>query len=284
MALTQHTEPYPHWEYSDAPGGEVLWVVPERGGLVTAWRTRGRDWLYFDAERFADPSRSVRGGIPVLFPICGGLPGDAVRLPQGLVQLAQHGFARDRPWQLAGSADGQGVSLSLEQDATTLAAYPFRFRLQLDYRLAPGQLEITVQVENRGTEPMPFSFGLHPYWAVSSLDGVRLEGLPQQGFDHLTMAEAPAAAALAQLEQGVDLLVWPSGPVSLVDGATGARVILEPCAPWDLAVIWSDPPRPMLCLEPWTGPRQALISGDRLLQVPPAGSLSLQCRYTVALA
>lgn len=284
MALTQYTEPYPHWEFTDATGAEVLQVVPERGGLVTGWRSLGHDWLYFDAERFTDPSCSVRGGIPVLFPICGGLPCDAVRLPQGLVQLSQHGFARDRPWQLAERADGQGVSLSLEHDTTTLAAFPFRFRLQLDYRLAPGMLEITAWVENLGREPMPFSLGLHPYWAVTSLADVRLEGLPQQGFDHLSMAEAPTAAALAQLEQGVDLLVRPSGPLSLVDGATGCRVRLEPQAPWDLAVIWSDPPRPMLCLEPWTGPRLSLISGDRLLHVPPADGLSLECRYVVALS
>lgn len=284
MALTQHSEPFPHWAFTDASSAELLQVVPERGGLVSGWRSLGHDWLYFDAERFTDPSCSVRGGIPVLFPICGGLPGDAVRLPQGLVQLSQHGFARDRPWQLAERADGQGVSLSLEHDATTLEVFPFRFRLELDYRLAPGLLEITARVENLGNEPMPFSLGLHPYWAVTSLADVRLEGLPQQGFDHLTMAEAPTAAALAGLEQGVDLLVRPDGPVSLVDGVTGCRVSLEPQAPWDLAVIWSDPPRQMLCLEPWTGPRQALISGDRLLQVPPADGLSLQCRYVVALS
>ena len=39
--------------------------------------------LYLDQERFLDSSKSVRGGIPVLFPICGGLPGDRLPLPQG---------------------------------------------------------------------------------------------------------------------------------------------------------------------------------------------------------
>ena len=39
-----------------------LLVVPERGGLITGWRCNGVEWLYLDVQRFADPSKSVRGG------------------------------------------------------------------------------------------------------------------------------------------------------------------------------------------------------------------------------
>jgi galactose mutarotase-like enzyme len=282
MVLQQRREPFPHWEYTDPSGAEVLRVVPERGGLVTAWSSLGRDWIYFDAERFADPSLSVRGGIPVLFPICGGLPSGRLSLPQGDFSLAQHGFARDRPWSLSALEDGRGVRLELGHDADTLAAYPFRFRLRLDYRLAPGELAITVQVSNAGEEPMPFSFGLHPYWAVADLAAVRLEGLPAAGFDHHTMAPAALAGQLDALSEGVDLLAHPRGPVRLLGAAGGGTVTLEPSAPLDLVVLWTDPPRPMLCLEPWTAPRGALISGERRLTVEPGGSCSLSCRYRVA--
>ena len=88
--LQQRSEPYPHWSFTTATGDELR-IVPERGGLVTGWRSGGQEWLYFDAERYADPTKSTRGGIPVLFPICGGLAGSP---------LPQHGFARDLPWQL----------------------------------------------------------------------------------------------------------------------------------------------------------------------------------------
>ena len=49
-------------------------VVPERGGIATEWTIQGQPILYFDQERFQDPSLSIRGGIPILFPICGNLP------------------------------------------------------------------------------------------------------------------------------------------------------------------------------------------------------------------
>ena len=56
--------------------------------------------LYFDQERYADPSKSIRGGIPVLFPICGNLPEMFCRWMASTI-LKQHGFARDLPWQLS---------------------------------------------------------------------------------------------------------------------------------------------------------------------------------------
>ncbi|MFZ9127407.1 MAG: galactose mutarotase [Steroidobacteraceae bacterium] len=289
MVLQQRREPCPHWEYCDPSGSEVLRLVPERGGLVIGWRSLGREWLYFDAERFADPALSVRGGIPVLFPICGGLPDDQLPLPQGVFTLAQHGFARDRPWTLAPLAEGDGVRLDLTHDDDTLAAFPFRFRLSLEYRLAPGELGITAHVHNEGPDPMPFSFGLHPYWAVADLAAARLEGLPEACFDHHTMAPANTAAQLRGLTTGVDLLARPDGAVRLgavrlVDTAAGgAKVTLEPSHPLDLVVVWTDPPRSMVCLEPWSGPRQSLISGDRRLEVDPAGCCSLRCRYRVSL-
>jgi galactose mutarotase-like enzyme len=45
--------------------------------------------------------------------------------------------------------------------------------------------------------------------------------------------------------------------------------------------VWTDPPRPMVCLEPWTAGRGALNSGERLLMVQPGESLELSCRYRV---
>ena len=65
MTFRQQSAPYPHWEFVHPTSSDRLRVVPERGGLVTEWRCNEREILYLDQERFADPSKSVRGGIPV---------------------------------------------------------------------------------------------------------------------------------------------------------------------------------------------------------------------------
>ena len=46
---------------------------PSRGGIITNWLLNDSEILYFDKKRFLDKSKSIRGGIPVLFPICGNL-------------------------------------------------------------------------------------------------------------------------------------------------------------------------------------------------------------------
>ena len=152
----------------------------------------------------------------------------------------------------------------------------------MEIRLAAGVLDISTRVENRGDQPMPFSFGLHPYFNISSLDGVRFEGLPDSCLNHLTMADAATAGQIEAMAAGIDLLVRPAGPVRMVDGAAGRSLELQLSHPLDLVVIWTEPPRPMVCLEPWTGPRQALISGDRKLVVEPGASTLLHTRYAVS--
>ena len=284
MTLTQQSAPYAHWEFVHPTSGDRLRIVPERGGLVTEWCCDGREVLYFDQERYADPANSIRGGIPVLFPICGNLPGDVLPVNGVDHTLKQHGFARDLPWQLQLLGDQSGIQLTLTDTPQTQEAFPFSFRLCMAIRPLAQALEIVTTVEHcgEGAGLMPFSFGLHPYFNISDLSRTRLEGLAPRCLNHLEMAEADTATQLGRLSEGVDFLSRPSGPVTLVDEVAGTRLQLQHPAPMDLTVVWTEPPRPMVCLEPWTGPRQALVSGDRKLELAAGDSLELRCIYQLS--
>ena len=282
MTLTQQTAPYAHWEYLHPETGDRLRIIPERGGIVSEWRCGEREVLYFDQERYADPAKSIRGGIPVLFPICGNLPGDLLQVKGVDHTLKQHGFARNLPWQLQLLDDQSGVRLSLSSTDDTLAAYPFVFVVEMEVRPVAMALEISTTIHNRSDKPMPFSFGLHPYFNVSDLGQTRFTGLAERCLNHLEMADAATADQLGRLPDGVDFLCRPAGPVSLIDDVTGAQLQLQHQAPMDLTVVWTEPPRQMVCLEPWTGPRQSLITGDRKLVLEPGGEQTLACRYAIA--
>ena len=285
MTFRQQSAPYAHWEFVHPSSGDRLRVVPDRGGLVTEWLCSGREVLYFDRERFADPAKSIRGGIPVLFPICGNLPNDALPLTSGDFLLKQHGFARDLPWRIELLGDQSGVMLTLQDSAETRRVYPFGFRIQMELRPLSASLEVSITIANTSasaSEPMPFSFGLHPYFNVSDLSRTAVEGLPDHCFNHLEMAGAETPAQLSCLAQGVDFLTHPGGPVTLVDEQAGTRLQLQHHEPMDLTVVWTDPPRAMVCVEPWTAPRQALISGDRRLELCAGESTRLCCRYSLS--
>jgi hypothetical protein len=119
---------------------------------------------------------------------------------------------------------------------------------------------------------------------VADLGGAALEGLPDRCFDHLTAGPADTAAQLARLPQGVDLRVERSGAaprlltgLSSPDGSPAAAVIeLQADSPLDHTVVWTDPPRPMVCLEPWTARR-----GELGLALAAGEQLELNCRYTL---
>jgi galactose mutarotase-like enzyme len=51
-------------------------------------------------------------------------------------------------------------------------------------------------------------------------------------------------------------------------------VELQAEAPFDHTVVWTDPPRPMVCLEPWTARR-----GELGLALAPGEQLELNCSY-----
>ena len=111
MSFTYKTSPYIHWEFVHDETFNRLRIVPERGGLITEWSCRGKEIFYFDRERFAKKDKSVRGGMPILFPICGGLLDNVLPLPQGNFFMRQHGFARDVSWKLDCLNDFTGVRL-----------------------------------------------------------------------------------------------------------------------------------------------------------------------------
>ncbi|HEY9597003.1 MAG TPA: aldose epimerase, partial [Cyanophyceae cyanobacterium] len=89
FAIAIQKKQYETYILTDESAQAQLEVVPERGGIITQWSLQGQDILYLDAERFANPTLSVRGGIPILFPICGNLPDNTYRYKGQSYQLKQ---------------------------------------------------------------------------------------------------------------------------------------------------------------------------------------------------
>ncbi len=258
--------PYPHWEYSDTQSDSLIRIVPERGGLITEWISKGNQLLYFDIERFLDKKKSVRGGIPILFPICGGLSENYL-IKGKKFSLQQHGFARDLPWSINLLKDKSGIRLKLVDSEYSRSCFPFSFVLLMDVYLKEKSLQISIKIFNKSEDPMPFAFGLHPYFKVSNLQKIKIDGLPENCIDQTNMKVTNASDQVRILDKGVDFLSFPSSSVKVFDNISRNMIELIQQEPMDTTVIWTDPPRQMVCLEPWTSPRNSLVTGDRKLEI-----------------
>ena len=274
VSFDKKTSPYPHWEYSNPAFDSLIRIVPERGGLITEWQSEGKELLYFDLERFLDKDKSVRGGIPVLFPICGDLSEDYV-ISGKKYFLKQHGFARDLPWSIDLLKDELGIRLKLCDTTESRSFFPFFFTLWMDVYLKEKCLQISVKVFNHSQNSMPFSFGLHPYFKVSNLKKIKIDGLPEKCIDQTNMKVTNASDQIRILDKGVDFLSYPSSSVKMFDCVSRNVIELIHQDPMETTVIWTDPPRQMVCLEPWTSPRNSLVTGDRKLEIQPEEYMKL---------
>ena len=108
---------------------------PERGGVITNWISGGKEILYFDEKRFMDKTKSIRGGIPILFPICGNLSTTNSVFGIDYLQLTQHGFARDLQWQYSFNENEKSLCLFLNESKKTKKYYPFDFELRIEITL-----------------------------------------------------------------------------------------------------------------------------------------------------
>ena len=278
VSFIKKRNPYPHWEYKNTEFDSLIRIVPERGGLVTEWRSEGKELLYFDLERFLDKDKSIRGGIPILFPICGDLSED-YSIAGKKYLLKQHGFARDLPWSISLIKDKSGIRLKLIETDYSRSQFPFFFTLIMDVQLKEKSLQISVKIYNQSKDSMPFSFGLHPYFQVSNLQKIKIDGLPEKCIDQTNMKVTNVSDQIRILAKGVDFLSYPSSSVKLFDSLSRNVIELIYQEPMDTSVIWTDPPRQMVCLEPWTSPRNSLVTGDRKLEIKPEEYIELHTTF-----
>ena len=206
FAVALKADPVATYVLSDT-GTARLEIVPDRGGLVTRWQVEGQDIFYFDRDRFTDPTLSVRGGIPILFPICGNLPGNQYSLSGQTYSLKQHGFARDLPWQVTQQDVSEAASLTLEltSNETTLAHYPFAFRLAFTFKLKGHILELQQAFTNLADQPMPFSTGLHPYFLVGDKSQLEFEIPATEYRNHLSGGVETFGGSFDFTEDEIDL-------------------------------------------------------------------------------
>jgi galactose mutarotase-like enzyme len=283
--ITTDSQQYLTYHLTDAKQGNRLSIIPERGGIVTQWSVNGRELLYLDTDRLKDPKMSVRGGIPVLFPICGNLPQDTYKLGDAEYKLVQHGFARSMPWQVvAQQANDHQASLTVALASTpdTKLVYPFDFQVELEYLLSDRRLTILQRVTNlTAGQTMPFALGYHPYFTVEDKEALKFQ-IPSDQCAAKDGTTSPFAGSFDFSGGEIDLSFNPLSKAEAKVIDPQSTLTLSWDSPGGHLVFWTLPGQDFYCLEPWSSGRNAMNSGKDMISLASGETWSHQVELAIS--
>ncbi len=287
FTISQEQRQYLTYILTDEAAKTQIEVVPERGGIITRWRRTNQEILYLDEARYADPTKTIRGGIPILFPICGNLPDDTYTYQQQEYKLVQHGFARNLPWDVIATStnDCASITISLKSNESTLAVYPFAFEMVFTYQLRGNNLKILQAYTNNSDSQMPFSAGFHPYFAVDDKQKLEIEIPGTEYFSNVTKTKVAFSgsfdfeldeidAAFTNISKNSTSFRDRGAPAFADHGSAsfanrGKKITIEYSDFFSTLVFWTVKGKDFICLEPWSAPRNALNTGEKLTYIEP---------------
>lgn len=205
--------------------------ITRHGGQLLRWQVGGVEQLYLSPRASFAPGATIRGGVPIIFPQFNA---------RGPWQ--RHGFARNQLWQGEADAHGQQLTLRLCDDTTTRALWPFAFRAALTVMLHPGQLTLTLIIENRSDVAFEFTAALHSYFALGNIQTAQIHGLENLAYLDGPSACAPVLAPATPLcPLGPIDRIYPQAPQRL-RLSDGQRELLLEHVGFNDCVVWNPGP------------------------------------------
>lgn len=244
------------------PDGDLVEIKPF-GAELHRWRARGVELIRELDENVWDRTA------PVLFPVVGWTRNGEVRVDGQTYPLALHGFAWRKRFALAEQAE-DFLRLVLIDDDETRALYPFAFRFEATFRLGDGWLEQALIVTNAGARSLPYACGLHPGFRWPFAGSIARHSIRFEKAERPTVPVIAPGGLFSQATRSIPLKgdTLPLEPAHFAsdalcflniesqnlvfDNGAGARlnVTLED---FPHVGLWTRPPAPYLCIEPWTG-------------------------------
>ena len=278
--VQRHEDTFTLYTLTDTETDSSVTVCPQRGAIAASCRLQGVELFYLDRETLLDPEANVRGGNPVLFPICGQLADGRYEWNGTIYPMRNHGVARNRPWEaVSTSTDGEAaVTVRLRSDEGTRTEFPFDFELLFTYALVDGNLQIRQTYRNLSDSAMPYYAGFHPYFNTASKKlPFRTDATRYLDYNDNVVKPVPAGGEidLGGLKESVALLDAGRREIAF-PGPEGVTVTLSYSDAFKYVVLWQVDGKPFVCVEPWMALTGELNRKDELPMLEAGASASLE--------
>lgn len=111
---------------------------------------------------------------PLLFPIIGKLKDDKTLISGKYYSLTKHGFIRDLDFETV-SLKKDEIIFRNTYSQETLQIYPYKYQMDVIYKLEGKSLVVIYKVMNHDTTFIPFNIGVHPGINCPLYDGESFE-------------------------------------------------------------------------------------------------------------
>ena len=211
---------------------------------------------------------------PVLFPFVGAVKNKEYRYEGRKYKIGQHGFARDMEFVPLSNSESE-IWMELRESEETMDVYPFRFCLEIGYKLVGRQLNVMWHVINTGDRIMYFSIGAHPGFMLPKNDKAVFmlydnNGMPVESIKtRLFGKEGCVMDKISKLDIKDGKLpitenLFDGDALVLEDSQIGCvKIVSERSKDPFISVsfsspllgLWSPPHKnaPFVCIEPWYG-------------------------------
>jgi aldose 1-epimerase len=266
--------------------GSQAQILPELGlncFSLTLVNQLGSHEVIWAPDGFAAADlRPSSGGIPLLFPFPGRIRkgsyqwnGRAYQLPANdRLGNAIHGFVYDRPWEVVDQTTNslRARFQAGKQDAALLELWPADFCIMAEFQFSAADcFEMNFEISNPGTAPLPYGFGLHPYFAIpfdQTAPAEHIVKLPvseQWNLENLVpdgnRSLSPQAVAYQAGQRLADLQLDNVFTIDRSANQTGvdageilseSQSVRYEFSGFDYCVAFTPPSRAAVCIEPYT--------------------------------
>ena len=246
----------------DTLGAELM-SIRNNNGVEFLWQGNPEYWK----------NRAI-----LLFPIIGALRGNKAVIDGKEYTIKQHGFAREREFEVTRQNENS-VTMMLESDEATKSVYPYDFQFNVTYSIEGRSVKTAFEVVNKTDGEMLYFVGGHPGFNIPLLQNESLTDYCVE-FSEIENADI--------LKITGDRLIDAVNPIRFLDNTNkftlnpetfttdalvfdnlksrkvrvynaksadenARRGITMEFKDFEFLAIWQPYGAPFVCLEPWTG-------------------------------